>query len=261
MFEGDDEAKYVKCTVYVQAPVLYAKKGGVSGTGYYNVENHTHEFTVGTGQDAGKIFIEKADYSGASHSFNIADTQFYKDAVSAASVASASRLTTTASSVADRDYVIDFSSDLYASSGWRLGRLSVNNESGTVLKKILVQIPDQLATVSMSGAQGSATNVGVITGTASGDGISGGTGTYEIYLSAAENSASTIKMQVIHGSGSSQVVLAERSVTPTAAINAGAETAYVSAIVPGTASTPTYDSSEQKWYSDVPELIILLTER
>jgi len=61
---------------------LFVKSGGTGA--FYSIAVHTHEFTEGTGADAGKVFIGAADLTGASHSFKIADTKYYKDGVSAA---------------------------------------------------------------------------------------------------------------------------------------------------------------------------------
>lgn len=62
---------------------LFAKADPTSSNGaYYSVKDHTHAFTVG---NDGKIHIQSADLTGADHFFNIADTQYFKDAVSAAS--------------------------------------------------------------------------------------------------------------------------------------------------------------------------------
>ena len=61
---------------------LFVKAGGQGA--YRDIAAHTHEFTEGTGANAGKVFIGAADLTGAEHSFKIADTKYYKDGVSAA---------------------------------------------------------------------------------------------------------------------------------------------------------------------------------
>lgn len=66
---------------YVEAPGVYAGKLLIGASGaYYDSSMHTHTFTV----DDGKVTIGGADWTGADHFFNIADTQYYKDGVSAA---------------------------------------------------------------------------------------------------------------------------------------------------------------------------------
>lgn len=53
----------------------------------YDIQKHTHDFELETdanGNETGKVYIKEADWTGADHFFNIADTKFFKDAVSAA---------------------------------------------------------------------------------------------------------------------------------------------------------------------------------
>ena len=58
---------------------------GSQSTGqYYDMQVHTHTFT----EDNGTIKIGGADWTGAEHSFNIADTQTFKDGVKAVTVKS-----------------------------------------------------------------------------------------------------------------------------------------------------------------------------
>ena len=70
----------------------------------------------------------------------------------------------------------------------------------------------RIATISMFGEQGDSSHKfnATITASASGTGISGGSGTYDISLLVDENSTSNVKMVVKHGND----VIAERSVTP-----------------------------------------------
>lgn len=63
---------------YVEAPGVYTEFLIVKN---YDASMHTHSFTV----NGGKVHIGGADWTGADHFFNIADTQFYKNGVSAAS--------------------------------------------------------------------------------------------------------------------------------------------------------------------------------
>lgn len=60
----------------------------------YNMGIHTHQISADT---SGKVTIGAADWTGAAHSFNIADTKFYKDAVSAVRVSSATNINTATS--------------------------------------------------------------------------------------------------------------------------------------------------------------------
>lgn len=253
VFEGEDEAKYVKCTVYVQAPVLYAKKGGVSGTGYYNVENHTHEFTVGTGQDAGKIFIEKADYSGASHSFNIADTQFYKDAVSAATIASTLYQTTGSSTYNTFDSGFDNDipyASLYSDGSKLYGRVRIRNSNNELLKTIRVCMPDRYndgwdygaGRVEVTGATISITNQHKTENS------------HHYVETTVTPSARAIKSDSTYAYAPSNP-LTSRNVLADQVYNdgqdAGAQTAYVSAISAGAAGTPSYSSEDQVYYANV----------
>ena len=65
--------------VYASNFLIY--QGGAA----YPLGNHTHDFEAKTD---GTIHIKSADWTGTDHSFNIADTQFYKDGVSAKTVTS-----------------------------------------------------------------------------------------------------------------------------------------------------------------------------
>ena len=89
------------CPEYFTAGNLYVRKTGeytpqITNEGnyivkydgrLYNIKNHTHDFELeknSSGKETGKVIIKEADWTGAPHFFNIADTQFFKDAVSAA---------------------------------------------------------------------------------------------------------------------------------------------------------------------------------
>lgn len=66
---------------YVEAGGIYSGFYFVNqGGAYYSMSMHTHTFR----ESNGKIHIEGADWTGADHSFSIADTQTYRDGVSAA---------------------------------------------------------------------------------------------------------------------------------------------------------------------------------
>lgn len=111
---------------------------------------HWHTFTEGTGADAGKIFIGQAIPATRAyenqHFFNIADTQFYKDHVSAQTVASIAYQTTGESSYntfdAGFDADIPFTA-LYSLNDKLYGRVRILNENNGLLKTIRVQMPDR----------------------------------------------------------------------------------------------------------------------
>ena len=77
-----DYAKIWADNGYISIPGVYTNYliiGGVSAT------LHTHELTA---NGSGKVTIGGADWSGAEHSFNIADTKFFKDSISALKIKS-----------------------------------------------------------------------------------------------------------------------------------------------------------------------------
>lgn len=66
---------------YVEAGGVYSSFYFVNqGGAYYSMSMHTHTFS----ENGGRITIGGADWTGAAHSFSIADTQAYRDGVSAA---------------------------------------------------------------------------------------------------------------------------------------------------------------------------------
>lgn len=71
---------------YVEAPGIYTNHLMINN---YSASLHTHTFTV----SGGKVTIGGADWTGADHFFNIADTQFYKNGVSAARTAGVNSVT------------------------------------------------------------------------------------------------------------------------------------------------------------------------
>lgn len=217
-----------------------------SGEEAYHLNDHYHSFTEQNGKIVIGIPHNRASIDD--RSFNIADTQTYRDGVAAVTVASRAILYCNASNYNSFDYDCNYtalsSSYLYTSGNVQYGRIEIRNAAGTALKTLRIQIPASSsgsATVSITGAQSSsATNHGVITATATlGDG-STVSDTYDIYLNATANTESAVTMQVIHGTGSSQVVLAERSVTPTAAYNAGVTSAAVTSGSVLTTTAATY---------------------
>ena len=75
VFHRQDTAPYVEAGgFYGQLYMIY------QGATAYSMSMHTHTFR----ESGGKIHIGGADWTGGDHSFNIADTQEYKDGVSAA---------------------------------------------------------------------------------------------------------------------------------------------------------------------------------
>lgn len=75
VFHRQDTAPYVEAGgFYGQLYMIY------QGSTAYSMSMHTHTFR----ESGGKIYIGGADWTGGDHSFNIADTQEYKDGVSAA---------------------------------------------------------------------------------------------------------------------------------------------------------------------------------
>ena len=183
-----------------------------------NLTGHYHSFT----ESGGKIILGVPHNDSAidRHSFNIADTQAYRDGVSAVSVASRAVLYCNATNW--QDFSTSFDCDMTGSSyhyerdGSTYGRIAIRNSSGTDLKTIRVKLPagSGAPTVSQSGAMSSSqTHHGIVTATAAAGGQTV-TDDYDIYLSVTQNDASAVSMEVYHGSGTSKVVLANRSVTP-----------------------------------------------
>ena len=75
VFHRNETAPYVEAGgFYGQLYMIY------QGSAAYSMSLHTHTFS----ESNGKITIGGADWTGRAHSFNIADTQTYKDGVSAA---------------------------------------------------------------------------------------------------------------------------------------------------------------------------------
>lgn len=95
---------------YVEAGGIYSGFYFINQSGaYYSMSLHTHTFS----ESSGKITIGGADWTGASHSFNIADTQAYKDGVSAVYISATSG--TSYSNSADRSCNVTGSNVYYAS--------------------------------------------------------------------------------------------------------------------------------------------------
>ena len=113
------------------------------GTNEYNLNGHYHSFTV-----VGDKIVCGAPNNATSidqRSFNIADTQAYRDGVAAVTVASRAVLYCNATNYTDYDTGFDCdmsgSSYHYDSNGVSYGRIEIRNSSGTALKKIRVKLP------------------------------------------------------------------------------------------------------------------------
>ena len=112
-----------------------------------NLTGHYHSFT----ESGGKIILGAPhnDSSIDRHSFNIADTQAYRDGVAAVSVASRAVLYCNATNYTDFDTGFDCdmsgSSYHYDRDGSTYGRIEIRNSSGTGLKKIRVKLPASAA--------------------------------------------------------------------------------------------------------------------
>lgn len=84
VFNNNDVAPYVRANNVVALRNVSSLRYYVeNGEASYDIKNHTHTFKEGR---EGEIIIEGADWTGAQHSFNIADTEFYQAAISAVNV-------------------------------------------------------------------------------------------------------------------------------------------------------------------------------
>ena len=133
------------------APELYLELGGDSQLA---VKTHYHSITV----SGGTVTIGHAVNLNSAPSFNIADTQFYRDGVAAVTVSSRAVLYCNASNYTSFDTGFDCdmsgSSYHYDSNGSTYGRLEIRNSSGTALKTIRVKLP--------AGGSGSISSITVI---------------------------------------------------------------------------------------------------
>lgn len=96
VMNNNDTAEHISCKLLtvrggplivsgrVSASYLVGVHKVLSGDNEYDMSIHTHQIT----EENGVVTIGAADWTGADHSFNIADTDFYKDGVSAVSVTS-----------------------------------------------------------------------------------------------------------------------------------------------------------------------------
>lgn len=126
-----------------------------SGEELYHLNDHYHSFTEVNGKIV--IGIPHNNASVDNRSFNIADTQTYRDGVAAVSVSSRAVLYCNATNYNSFDTGFDCdmsgSSYHYDSNGSTYGRLEIRNSSGTALKTIRVKLP--------AGGSGSITSITV----------------------------------------------------------------------------------------------------
>ena len=118
VFQGSDKAPYVKAGTIMGDSVHVLK-----GSTYFDIAGHTHKFTEANG----KVYIEAADLTGAAHSFSIADTQAYKDGVSAVYISATSG--TSYSNTADRSCSV-LGSNVYYTSQMVYGRIQATLSNG-----------------------------------------------------------------------------------------------------------------------------------
>ena len=120
-----------------------------SGEEAYHLNDHYHSFTEQNGKIVIGIPHNRASIDD--RSFNIADTQTYRDGVAAVTVASRAILYCNASNYNSFDYDCNYtalsSSYLYTSGNVQYGRIEIRNAAGTALKTLRIQIP-----VSSSGS-------------------------------------------------------------------------------------------------------------
>ena len=118
VFQGSDKALYVKAGTIMGDSVHVLKDST-----YFDIAGHTHKFTEANG----KVYIEAADLTGAAHSFSIADTQAYKDGVSAVYISATSG--TSYSNTADRNCSV-LGSNVYYTSQMVYGRIQATLSNG-----------------------------------------------------------------------------------------------------------------------------------
>ena len=132
-----------------------------SGEELYHLNDHYHSFT----EQNGKIIIgiPHNRTSIDDRSFNIADTQTYRNGVAAVTISSGSVLSTDGTSIRDFSTGFDFdlSSSLYtppADTSSSYGRLELKNADNTTLKKIRVKVPNSSTSVTITGVSGLASD-------------------------------------------------------------------------------------------------------
>lgn len=139
--------QYFKAAQIVAGTSFYSPKFTVAdtsgGINEYDLNGHYHSFTV-----VGDKIVCGAPNNSTNidgRSFNIADTQAYRDGVAAVSVASRAVLYCNATNYTDFDTGFDCdmsgSSYHYDNNGSTYGRIAIRNSSGTDLKTIRVKLP------------------------------------------------------------------------------------------------------------------------
>lgn len=136
-------AQMVATSSFYSPSFICADTSGQAAT-EVNLTGHYHSFT----ESQGKIILGAPHNDSAidRHSFNIADTQAYRDGVSAVTVASRAVLYCNASNY-NNSHDTGFDCDMtgasyhYEVSGVQYGLLAVRNSSGTTLKTIRVKLP------------------------------------------------------------------------------------------------------------------------
>jgi len=118
VFQASDKAPYARIGTII-ADTVTVNKGATA----YDIVGHTHKFTEANG----KVYIEAADLTGAAHSFKIADTQAYKDGVSAVYISATSG--TSYSNSADRSCNVT-GSNVYYTSQMVYGRILATLSNG-----------------------------------------------------------------------------------------------------------------------------------
>lgn len=132
-----------------------------SGEELYHLNDHYHSFTEVNGKIV--IGIPHNNANVDNRSFNIADTQTYRDGVSAVTIASGNVVATTGSNVGSYSAGFDFDLTDYlytppASPNIAFGRIEIKNASGTLLKRLRVQVPNNTTSVTVTGASGLASD-------------------------------------------------------------------------------------------------------
>lgn len=206
---------------------------GSASTGqYYDIGNHTHDFEEGPN---GTIVIKKADWTGAAHSFRIADTQAYQDAVSAVTVKSYGF-------EQDENQETDYTS-LYVVLGLNgtttntVGNLDISGSYNAGQNAGARTATISAVTIGATGAPSYSSEDQAWYATAAVAGTSRGTLADGTYYTNANAYSRNVAIDVTS--------------TYNAGKDAGAQTAYVSAITTGVAGSPSWSSEDSVYYANV----------
>ena len=227
----------------------FFKAGSITATGnltaneyYVRVDDETqitlsgHYHRITENQQDGTVTIGEPYNDRNPPSFKIADTKAYKDAVSAATIASATYQTTGASSynTYDEGYDIDIPfASLYSLSNKLYGRIRVLNENNELLKTMRVVMPDRYN----EGAAAKSISAWAYPT----DPVTEEVTTYdELYVTFSDNDHLTKALPLV--GGKTLYNYAEDN-----GKDAGAATATVSALSVGTVGTPTYNEEAEAW--------------